>query len=272
MEVNLSKLTGNYADSVTEVPLDFPRIWMEFADPEAADPHAPEQVYRCDLTWLTSRYRCIFGAGCHGIIATSPGAGCCTLGAHFSDTDDERRVAQAVARLTPEQWQQRPRGAAVRRKDWVEVDEDGARTTRVVDADGESACILHNRAGFAAGSGCALHILALDEGTHPVDTKPDVCWQLPVRRTYRQVERPDGTSYLETSIGEYDRRGWGPGGHDLDWYCTGDPLAHDAAEPLYVTAEVELRALMSDAAYDVLREICDEHLAARGRFGAHPAD
>ena len=54
----------------------------------------------------------------------------------------------------------------------------------------------------------------------PHEAKPDVCWQLPIRRSYRTVERPDDTSYLEVTIAEYDRRGWGPGGHDLDWYCS----------------------------------------------------
>ncbi len=47
-----------------EVDLDFPRAWVEFADPEDAD-----QVFRCDLTWLTSRWTCIFGRGCQGIYA-----------------------------------------------------------------------------------------------------------------------------------------------------------------------------------------------------------
>jgi hypothetical protein len=67
-----------------EVDLDFPRSWLEFVDP--ADPH---QVFRCDLTWLTSRWTCIFGQGCRGIYETSPDSGCCTLGAHFSDEEDE---------------------------------------------------------------------------------------------------------------------------------------------------------------------------------------
>ena len=47
-----------------EVPLDFPRAWVEFPDPADA-----EQVFRCDLTWLTSRWTCIFGRGCQGIEA-----------------------------------------------------------------------------------------------------------------------------------------------------------------------------------------------------------
>ena len=70
--------------------------------------------------------------------------------------------------------------------------------------------MFHNRADFHAGAGCALHALAFVHGQHPLETKPDVCWQLPIRRTFRTVERQDGTSYTEVSIGEYDRRGWGP--------------------------------------------------------------
>ena len=86
----------------------------------------------------------------------------------------------------------------------------------------------------------------------PLETKPDVCWQLPIRRTFRDVERPDGTPYTEVSIGEYDRRGWGPGGHDLDWYCTGNTEAHVGAEPVYVSNAAELIELMGQPAYDVL--------------------
>ena len=54
---------------------------------------------RCDLTWLTSSYMCIFGQGCQGIYADAPDTGCCTLGAHFADKDDEKRVAAFVAQL-----------------------------------------------------------------------------------------------------------------------------------------------------------------------------
>ena len=71
-----------------------------------------------------------------------------------------------------------------------------------------------------------------------------MCWQLPIRRTFRNVERQDGTTYTEVTIGEYDRRGWGPGGHDLDWYCSGNTEAHVALEPVYVTHEAELTELM----------------------------
>jgi len=251
---------------VPEVDLVFPRAWLELADPADAD-----QVFRCDLTWLTSAWTCIFGAGCQGIYDTAPDAGCCTLGAHFSDADDEERVAAWVERLGPDRWHHRDaalgKRGQVRRKGWVETDAEGERKTRVVDG----ACIFHNPVDSPAGYGCALHSLALDSDVHFVETKPDVCWQLPIRRTYRDVERPDGTSYLETTIGEYDRRGWGPGGHDLDWYCSGNTEAHVAPEPLYLSNERELVELMGRAAYDALAAACAEHLRSRSALAIHPA-
>ena len=79
------------------VDLDFPRAWFEFVDPADAG-----QVYRCDLTWLTSRWACIFGAGCKGIYADRPDDGCCTLGAHFADKADLARVKKFAKRLGPD--------------------------------------------------------------------------------------------------------------------------------------------------------------------------
>jgi len=251
---------------VPEVDLDFPRAWVEFPDP--AD---PDQVFRCDLTWLTSAYTCIFGQGCRGIYASSPDAGCCTLGAHFSDKDDEKRVAKYVAQLDDDLWQFRPEGR-VRKGDWIETDDEGARKTLTIEVDGEQACIFHNRKDFHSGAGCALHALALQQGRHPLETKPDVCWQLPIRRSFRDVERPDGTSYTEVSIAEYDRRGWGPGGHDLDWYCSGNTEAHVAVEPLYITSKAELVELMGPEGYAELARHAEAHVRSRSALALHPAD
>ena len=256
-----------------EVDLVFPRAFVEFVNP--AD---ETEVMRCDLTWLTSAYMCIFGKGCAGIYADAPDTGCCTLGAHFADKEDEKRVAGFVAQLTPEQWQFHP-GRAVKKKDWIETDEDGERKTLAITVDGQQACVFHNRADFApggpdaqpVGAGCALHGLALDQGRNPLETKPDVCWQLPIRRTFRDVEQQDGSTYTEVTIAEYDRRGWGPGGHDLDWYCSGNTEAHVAPDPVYVTNEAELTELMGKAAYDELVRHCEAHLRSRSALAIHPA-
>ena len=255
-----------------EVDPVFPRAWVEFADP--AD---DSQVFRCDLTWLTSNWMCIFGQGCKGIYADRPLDGCCTLGAHFSDKGDQKRVKRFAKMLDPEHWQFHPEnldegrrgtGKGIRRDDWLETDEDGEPKTAVRDG----ACVFLNRPGFAGGEGCALHGLALRLDRHPLETKPDVCWQLPIRRTFRDVELPDGTSYTEVSIGEYDRRGWGPGGHDLDWYCSGNTEAHVGAEPVYVSNGPELVEMMGRKAYDELVRLCEAHLRSRSALAIHPAD
>lgn len=240
-----------------EVDLNFPRQWIEFVDP--AD---NAQIFRCDLTWLLSRWTCIYGSGCNGILADRPDDGCCSHGAYYSDKDDERRVKRFAKALTSEEWQFRKQGLKV----GISEIEDGKRRTRRHDG----ACIFLNRPGFSAGAGCALHLHALNTGLHPLETKPDVCWQLPMRRSYERVTRPDDTEILITTIGEYDRRGWGAGGHDLNWWCTSATEAHVAAEPLFVGYRPELVELMGQAAYDVLAGLCEQALTAR--VAVHPAD
>jgi hypothetical protein len=247
---------------VPETDLVIPRAYVEFLDPDD-----DAQMFKCDLTWLTSQYTCIFGQGCAGIYAERPDDGCCTHGAHFADKGDEKRVRSFVKQLDPAQWQFHDAGTSSRNA-WIETDDEGDRKTAVH----EGACVFLNRPGFPGGEGCALHGLALRQGRHPLETKPDVCWQLPIRRTFRDVELPDGTAYTEVTIGEYDRRGWGAGGHDFDWYCTGNPEAHVAPEPLYVTSGPELTELMGRAAYDELVDHCEAHLASRSRLAIHPAD
>ncbi|MBA2573484.1 MAG: hypothetical protein H0V02_01655 [Nocardioidaceae bacterium] len=243
-----------------EVSLDFPRAWVEFDDPGD-----DSQRFKCDLTWLTSSWACIFGTGCQGIYAGRPDDGCCTLGAHFSDRADEERVRSFVKLLTPADWQLHGVGSS--NSPWADVDDDGERRTAVFDG----ACVFLNRAGFAGGEGCALHGWALRNGHHPLETKPDVCWQLPVRRLYREVERSDQTSYTEVTITEYDRRGWGPGGQDLDWYCSSNTEAHVGKQPVFVSYAPELVELMGQSAYDVLAAHCTAFLAARQPLTLHPA-
>jgi len=74
---------------------------------------------------------------------------------------------------------------------------------------------------------------------------------------------------LVTSIGEFDRRGWGPGGADLHWWCTSSPAAHVGAEPLWLSYAAELTALLGQPAYDELARLCARRSA--GHPPAHPA-
>jgi hypothetical protein len=260
-----SDLTG---PPTAEVGLDFPREWIEFFDPADA-----EHLIRADLTWLCSRWTCIFGRGCHGTVEGQADTGCCNHGAYFSDKADEQRVRAFAAELTPQQWQFHDIGhreakkgkLAITVKEQLGEDELRAKT-RVVDG----ACIFANRDGFAGGIGCALHGLALANGLNPLETKPEVCWQLPVRREQVWVDRPDETRILVSTVAEFDRRGWGEGGHDLDWYCTSSPEAHVGHEPMFESYGPELVALIGEPAYAELARICRERTKL-GLVAVHPA-
>ena len=244
-----------------EVGLDAPRDLVEFVDPSD-----PTQVVRADLTWLLSSWTCIYGAGCHGVVEGRPDDGCCSHGAFYSDDADEQRVGRFAAMLKKKDWQYADLGRREGISEDDELEGEPARRTRTVDG----ACVFLNRPGFAAGAGCALHGLALRTGRHPLETKPDVCWQLPVRRTQQEVVRPDETTVLVTTIGEFDRRGWGPGGADLHWWCTSSPEAHVGADAVVVSYGPELTELIGPAAYAELVRICT--LRAAGRGLDHPAD
>lgn len=250
---------------VAEVPLDFPREWIEFQDPADA-----EHWVRADLTWLCSRWTCIFARGCHGTVAGQASTGCCNHGAYFSDKADERRVKAFAAQLTREDWDLfdvgHTKSGKLRIVERAEDGEEKRSKTRVVDG----ACIFANRDGFSGGIGCALHRMALRAGKNPLETKPEVCWQLPVRREQEWLDRPDGTRILRSSIAEFDRRGWGEGGHDLDWYCTSSPEAHTGLVPMYESYGPELTALIGAAAYAELARVCGERLRL-GLVAVHPA-
>ncbi len=246
-----------------EVGLDIDREWVEFTDPADA-----EHIIRADLTWLLSRWTCVFGtSSCHGIIAGRAEEGCCAHGAFFTDTDDEKRVRKAVQRLTRETWQHYRRGF----DNWTEMDtvdgENPARRTAIREG---GPCVFHNDRDHSGGHGCALHNQAIRDGVHPLEYKPDVCWQLPVRRDQEWITRTDDTQVLLTTLSEFNRRGWGSGGHDLDWWCSSAPDAHVGSEPLYVTNGPELTALIGEAAYDRLAQLCAER-EKRGQVAPHPA-
>ncbi len=244
-----------------EVSSDLTREWVEFTDPGD-----PEHVVRADLTWLCSRWTCIFGRGCHGIVADRPDDGCCTHGAFFTDTDDEKRVRRFMRELSPDEWQYHHKG----QRSWTEHDSVGEELNRKRTRTVNGACIFLNRPEFAGGEGCALHAHALRTGRHPLETKPDVCWQLPVRREQEWVTRPDDSKVLLSTITEFNRRGWGSGGADLHWWCTTSPEAHIAAEALYTTYAPELIALIGQPAYDELARLCAARIG-QGLVAPHAA-
>jgi hypothetical protein len=243
---------------MSDVKQDFARDWVEFYDPEN-----PEHIYKCDLTWLTSNWNCIFGNGCKGIDKEKPNDGCCSDGAYYSSKEDEARVLKYAKKLTPDMWQFYDE--AHDKKGNLKITElglDRDRKTRMV----EDSCIFLNRKGESENFGCVLHHLAIKEGVHFVDTKPDICWQLPLRRSFENRDNGDKEISV-TVIGEYERKSWGEGGHDFDWYCSDNPEAHNGKVPVYISNKFELIKMMSPKAYEVLVTHCENRLKAIDKVG-----
>ncbi|HJC60891.1 MAG TPA: hypothetical protein H9755_11300 [Candidatus Dietzia intestinigallinarum] len=260
-----------------EVPLDFPREWYSFPDPTN-----DEHLISVDMTWLLSSWTCVFGTpDCHGIDAAQPESGCCTHGAFLSDAEDRERLTVNVSRLAPGEWQHRDAAFAAAESDddddheaWLELDEltgeDGELEPALRTRRHKGRCVFFNDPGWPAGSGCALHHMAVRTGRPLTEAKPDVCWQLPIHVTHEWEERADEVEILHTRVGEYDRRGWGPGGLDLDWYCTGSPEAHVGAEPVYISLRDELIELLGEQQYEVLAAACGRRRQL-GIVAVHPA-
>ena len=249
-----SKLSKN------EVAPNFARDWVEFANPAN-----PEELFKCDLTWLTSYWQCIYGDGCCGIDADKPDAGCCSDGAYYTSKEDEDRVLKAAKKLTRAEWQFYDQARAKKSGGKLQISEIGLdkdRKTRKV----KDSCIFLNRVGYEApgytGSfGCALHHLAVREQVHFVDTKPDICWQLPLRRSWEIREMGD-KEITVVVIGEYERLAWGDGGADFDWYCTSNSEAHVGRIPVCQSNKIELTKMMGEAGYSELEKLCDSRMAA----------
>ncbi len=239
-----------------ERPPDDLHDWISFEDPDE------QRTWVFDATFLGSNWSCIYGHGCVGVL-TAPAQhlqqGCCSYGAHFVDDADVATVEAAAERLSKQQWQYRKEA---RRGGLFGTDEEGARITRVVDG----ACIFLNRPGFEGGIGCALHSAALAVGERPMDWKPDVCWQLPLRLH----EHVDEHGYVTSTLREWKRRDWGEGGTEFHWWCTESGDAFVGSRPVYDYLRDEITEYTGPAVYALLVT----QLQARARRGtpvAHPA-
>ncbi len=226
-------------------PVNQPDVheFISFEDPEE------QRTWEFDATYLRSNYKCIYGEGCKGVLdapAEELQQGCCSYGAHLIDDDDVQIVVRAFVRVKPEQMQFHAKavsGGFMRPGDPDSAGEP-TTTTRLVD----DACIFLNRPGFAGGVGCALHIAALEAGERPLDWKPNVCWQVPIRLEHHT----DDNGHVTSRLREWKRRDWGDGGNDFHWWCTDSPEAFVGKEPLYKSSRDEIRELVGAHIYDLM--------------------
>lgn len=204
-------------------------------------------TWRFDTSFLTSNWTCIWGRGCLGILAEpSPELeqGCCSIGAELDGTDEARRISALAATLDPQRFEHHAEAA----EGGVFADETRSNT-RLVDG----ACIFLNHAAFDGGAGCALHLGALDWGESPIDWKPSVCWQLPVK-----VDWEEGADGKETAtVRGWTRADWGPDGQTMAWCCTEGPLAYVGDKPVIESMADEIEAIVGTDVYVELKRRLD---------------
>jgi hypothetical protein len=202
-----------------------------------------DTVWRFDEAFLTSTWTCIWGRGCLGIHdepAEHLGQGCCSVGADLDGVEEARLISALAATLEPERFQHHAAATT------GGIFRDEARdATRVVDG----ACIFLNRPGFEGGAGCALHLAAVDAGESPLDWKPSVCWQLPIRVDWE----PAGDGREIATVRRWSRADWGAEGATMAWCCTEGERAYVGDRPVVDSLAEELEAIVGRAVNVELR-------------------
>ena len=204
-----------------------------------------EEIVDGDVTWrfdrdfLLSRWTCIWGRGClgiHDVPTPELGEGCCSIGAELADEDEAMLISALAATIDPSRWAHHGEP----------VFKDEARVhTNVVDG----ACVFFNRPGFAGGAGCALHLEALACGESPIEWKPAVCWQLPLRVAWH----PDGEDREIATMRAWSRGDWGDEGDTMAWCCTEGELAYVGDRPVIESLGAEIEAIVGTPVYGELR-------------------
>ena len=98
------------------------------------------------------------------------------------------------------------------------------------------------------------------QGRSHVELKPEVCWQLPLRREDETAEDGRVTSVVR----QWDRRHWGEGGEEFHWWCTEDPDAFVGHEPVYLSMRTELETMAGKKIYKRLAAYLDERTRTAG--------
>jgi hypothetical protein len=216
-------------------------------DPSVEEIRAGETTWRFETPFLLSTWTCIWGRGCLGILpepAPELGQGCCSIGADLDGEDEARLISALAATLDPDGFEH----DADARSGGIFADSTRS-STRVVDG----ACIFLNRPGFGGGAGCALHLAALEAGESPLDWKPSVCWQLPIKVDWEAG--PDDTEVA--TVRAWSRSDWGSHGQTMAWCCTEGTLAYGGDRPVIESLGDELEAVVGREVYVELRHRLD---------------
>ena len=211
--------------------------WLSFEDPDE------DRTWLFDLTFLLSRWTCIFGRGCQGVL-TEPAPelvqGCCSYGAHFTDDEDRTRTEEIALTLTDEEWQFRKVG----RKKGVTQKQDGEWTSLLH----KDACIFLNRPGLRRRRGLRAAHRRREPWPAPHVTQARGLLAAPAAppRHHRRP-RPRHQRHPRVEAARLER-----GGEEFAWWCTESPDAFVGGETVLSSMGVEIAAMIGQTAYDLL--------------------
>lgn len=221
-----------------------------------------------DASFFGSAWQCIWDSGCVGIEAydaTTQRTGCCSVGVELEDEDEAMLIAALAACIDPLRFAKHEAAADV----GIFADSE-RRFTRVVDG----ACIFFNPVDATAPTGCALHIEAQAQSESPLEWKPAVCSQVPVR-----IDTHARGSQTEHLVRAWTRSDWGEEGSEMLWWCTernqrpGLPDAFRAETPVALRLQPEISAMTSPRVAAELVERIGEMLQPNtrppGNLGGH---
>ncbi|NCY15243.1 MAG: hypothetical protein EBX39_00490 [Actinobacteria bacterium] len=214
-----------------------------FDPADAIEISTEETDWRVDRVFLSSNWSCIWGRGCIGILdepAEQLNQGCCSVGAEFGDQEEAMFISAMAAMLDPSRFQFSEEAAT-----GGIFSDDRRVNTRVI----EGACIFLNRPGFPGGEGCALHLAANLASESPLDWKPSVCWQLPIRVDWEQI----GGGRERATLRRWTRADWGDEGETMAWCCTEGDRAYVGETSVIDSLTEELTGILGAEVYVELR-------------------
>jgi hypothetical protein len=235
--------------TIYESPIE----WLTFKGPSG-------QVYQVNLSFFLSNYHCIFGAGCPGLMnrySQAEDMGCCERGVTFTSDEDFEHVEAMVEQLTADDADNLNH---IRSNGWYQSLHGNPYKTKKLHDN----CIFSNRGTGPTGKiGCAFHHLALRTGQDITDTKPEICWTVPLS-VGREIRYEDLTPVEVMIISAHTADAWGgwedgdyedePRGH-MGYWCTDTPDAYTGDVPAYKSFEQELRKLIGDEDYERMVEL-----------------
>ncbi len=162
------------------------------------------------------------------------------MGAHL-DGEDEAMLVSAMAAMVPaERFQHHDVAAAAASSAMRRAPTPASSTAPASSSTGP---------GFAGGAGCALHLAAIDAGESPMDWKPSVCWQLPIK-----VDWEDGPGDNEVAtVRRWQRRDWGEEGETMAWCCTEGDRAYVGDRAVIDSLADELTDIVGETVFVELR-------------------